>query len=132
MRIITIIIKRANRPKPTMIILKHVLVIAAILMAELTLGTATVAAQDTDVRVVIKDHKFVPAEITVPAGKKIKLIVENQDATAEEFESYELNREKVVPGKGQIAIFVGPLSPGRYPFFGDFHKDTAKGVLIVQ
>jgi len=115
-----------------MIILKHVLVIAAILMAELTLGTATVAAQDTDVRVVIKDHKFVPAEITVPAGKKIKLIVENQDATAEEFESYELNREKVVPGKGQIAIFVGPLSPGRYPFFGDFHKDTAKGVLIVQ
>jgi plastocyanin len=132
MRIITIIIKLATRPKPTMTILKHVLVIAAILMAELTLGTATVAAQDTDVRVVIKDHKFVPAEIAVPAGKKIKLIVENQDATAEEFESYELNREKVVPAKGQITIFVGPLSPGRYPFFGDFHKDTAKGVLIVQ
>ena len=56
----------------------------------------------------------------------------SQDATAEEFESYELNREKVVPPKGQVTIFVGPLEPGRYPFFGDFHKETAKGVLIAK
>jgi hypothetical protein len=74
----------------------------------------------------------VPAEITVPARKKLKLVIENQDATAEEFESYELNREKVVPPKGRVTIFVGPLEPGRYPFFGDFHKETAKGVLIAK
>ena len=103
---------------------------AGVLALGLTAGFAV--AQDAEFRVVIKDHKFVPAEVAVPAGKKIKLVVENQDATAEEFESYELNREKIVPAKGQISIFVGPLAPGRYPFFGDFHKDTAHGVLIAK
>ena len=103
-----------------------------ILASGLLLGAFPAAAEDTDVRLVIREHKFVPAEITVPARKKIKLVIENQDATAEEFESDELNREKVVPPKGKITIFIGPLEPGRYPFFGEFHKETAKGVLIAK
>ena len=98
----------------------------------LLLGGGAASAQETEVRLVIRDHKFTPAEVNVPARKKIKLIVENQDATAEEFESDELNREKVIPPKGRVTIFVGPLEPGRYAFFGDFHKDTAKGVLIAK
>jgi len=129
MRIITIIINSGTGP---MIVLKHPIVIAVLLTAGLALGAESVAAQEEDVQVVIRDHKFVPAEVTVTAGKKFKLIVENQDATAEEFDSYELNREKVVPAKGRITIFIGPLAPGRYPFFGDYHKDTAKGVLIAK
>jgi hypothetical protein len=96
------------------------------------LGALPALGEDTDVRLVLREHKFVPEEITVPARKKIKLVIENQDATAEEFESYELNREKVVPPKGKVTVFVGPLEPGRYPFFGDFHKETAKGVLIAK
>jgi plastocyanin len=91
-----------------------------------------VHAQVAEARLVIHEHHFVPTELTVPAGTKIKLIIDNQDATAEEFESYELNREKVVPPNAQITIFVGPLEPGRYPFFGDFHKDSATGVLIAK
>jgi plastocyanin len=89
-------------------------------------------AQDAEARLTIKGNRFEPAELTVPAGKKVKLTIENQDDTAEEFESYELNREKVVPPNGKVTIYVGPLKPGRYSFFGDFHKDTAKGVLIAQ
>ena len=81
---------------------------------------------------VIRDHRFVPAEMTVPAGRKIKLTVVNSDASPEEFESYELNREKVVAGKGRIVVFVGPLRPGSYPYFGEFHMDTAKGTLIAE
>ena len=103
-----------------------------ILAAALLFAAGAVLAQDAEVRLVIRDHKFEPAEITVPADKKVKLLIENEDATAEEFESYELNREKVVPAKGIISVFVGPLKPGRYPFFGDFHKDTAQGVLIAK
>jgi plastocyanin len=93
---------------------------------------ASAQAQEAEAQVVIHNHKFEPAEIKVPAGKKVKLVLENQDATAEEFESHDLNREKVVPPKGKVTVFVGPLKPGRYPFFGDFHKETAKGVLIAE
>lgn len=80
----------------------------------------------------IQDHRFVPAEMKVPAGRKIKLTVINKDATAEEFESYELNREKIVAGNGRIIVYVGPLRPGRYPYFGEFHMDTAQGVLVAE
>jgi hypothetical protein len=74
----------------------------------------------------------VPAELKVPAEQKIKLVVENQDPTPEEFESYSLNREKIVPGKGKIIVMVGPLKPGKYEFFGEFNMDTAQGVLIAE
>jgi plastocyanin len=101
------------------------------LSAALLVG-GTVQAADYDAKLVIRDHKFDPAELSVPAGTKIKLLIENQDATPEEFESNELNREKIVVGKGTITIFLGPLDAGRYPFFGDFHQETAQGVLVVK
>lgn len=80
----------------------------------------------------IKDHHFTPAILEVPSGQKVKLIIDNQDATAEEFESYELNREKVVDGNSKITVFVGPLEPGTYPYFGEFHKDIATGKIVVK
>jgi len=95
-------------------------------------GIGQLHAEEATATLTIVNHRFEPAELAVPAGQKIKLIVENKDATAEEFESYELNREKVVPAKGSVVIFVGPLKPGRYPFFGDFNKETAKGVLVAK
>lgn len=80
----------------------------------------------------IKDHKFEPAEITIPANQKVKLIIENYDPTAEEFESYDLNREKIVTGNGKITVFVGPLKPGEYKYFGEFHPETAQGLIEAQ
>jgi plastocyanin len=94
--------------------------------------TFSAYAQDFEAHLIIREHKFEPAELTVPAGKKIKLLVENQDTTPEEFESNELNREKIVVGKGTITVLLGPLDAGRYPFFGDFHQETAQGVLVVR
>ena len=81
---------------------------------------------------IIKDHQFQPAELTVPSGTKIKLLIENQDATPEEFDSYALNREKVIAGHGTATIYIGPLTPGRYPFTGEFHETTAQGVIVAQ
>ena len=80
----------------------------------------------------IRDHRFEPTEIRVPAGQKIKLVMHNQDNTPEEFESYELNREKVIAANAKAHIFIGPLSAGRYPFFGDFHEKTARGAIIAE
>lgn len=80
----------------------------------------------------IKDHKFIPAELLVPAGKKIKLRIENLDKTPEEFESYDLNREKVVAGTRKITVYVGPLKPGTYKYFGEFHPETAQGIIVAK
>jgi len=80
----------------------------------------------------IKDHLFNPVELVIPAGVKVKLLVKNQDATPEEFESHELNREKIIPGNSEATVYVGPLDPGTYGFFGEFHMDTAQGKLIAK
>jgi plastocyanin len=89
-------------------------------------------AADDVFTIQIKNHRFEPAELTVPAGKKVKLLVENLDATPEEFESHELNREKVIAGNSKATIYIGPLSAGKYPFFGEFNEATAQGVILVK
>ena len=111
-------------------VIRSALCWAAAVFCLLTAGIAVAA--DAAFKLTIRDHRFEPAELVVPAGQKIKLEIENQDATPEEFESYELNREKVVPAKATVVIFVGPLKPGRYPFFGEFNKESAKGELIAK
>lgn len=105
--------------------MKHILLIT------LLFPLASYAEGDS-YSLVIKDHRFQPAEISVPSGKKIKLLIENQDATPEEFESHGLNREKVIAGKSKATIYVGPLAPGRYTFEGEFNAKTAQGVIIAQ
>jgi plastocyanin len=94
---------------------------------------ATVPPVLQDVYVIeIESLRFRPDTLVVPAGKKIKLEIRNLDRTPEEFESYDLNREKVVMGRGTIKVFVGPLKAGTYRFFGDFHQDTAQGVIVAR
>jgi len=85
-----------------------------------------------DLSLTLKDHKFTPAEIKVPANKRVQLTVINDDATPEEFESRALKVEKVVPGKSKGIVRIGPLKPGRYPFIGEYHESTAKGVVIAE
>lgn len=103
----------------------------ALLLAWIVSAPA-VAADVAEVQLTIRDHRFVPAEVVVPANTKIKLVVINEDPTPEEFESHELNREKIVTGKGRISVYIGPLKPGRYPFFGEFHMATAQGAVIAR
>jgi plastocyanin len=105
----------------------------SIAVVALTLAVAIPArGQDDVVKLTIKDHRFEPAEVNVPAGRKIRLVVTNLDTTAEEFESHELNREKVIAAGATAALYIGPLAPGRYPFFGEFHQATARGVVVAE
>jgi plastocyanin len=80
----------------------------------------------------IKDHKFEPAELTIPAGAEIKLVVKNMDATPEEFESETLDLEKIIPGGQEAEFTIGPLEAGEYEFFGEFNMDTALGKIVVN
>ena len=90
------------------------------------------AADPPGFTLTIKDHRFEPTELQVPAGQKIEIHVVNQDASAEEFESNDLHREKLVPAGGRITLYVGPLKPGSYEFFGDFNPRTARGTIIAR
>ena len=100
------------------------------LTAVLSLGALPASAQEMSIT--IKNHKFQPAELKVPANKRITLTVINDDATPEEFESKKLKVEKVIPGKSKAVVRFGPLAPGRYDFVGEFHEDSAKGVVIAE
>ena len=89
-------------------------------------------AGESSFEITIRDHRFEPAELSVPANVKFKLVVKNEDPAAEEFESYELNREKIIAGKSKAVIFLGPLKPGKYKFFGEFNQKTAQGSLKAE
>jgi plastocyanin len=114
---------------------RGVIRLASLAGAVLVLAAALAApafAEDNSFAISIKDHRFEPETITVPAGKQVKLVVTNMDPTPEEFESHELNREKIIAGGSTAVILIGPLEPGTYPFFGEFHEDTAQGRIVVE
>jgi plastocyanin len=101
-------------------------------MVAATSVQSAAAADMPEFTLVIKNHVYQPSELKIPAGTKVKLHITNEDATAEEFESTDFNRESVVLPNHSIVVFVGPLRAGTYGFFGDFHRDTAQGRLIVE
>lgn len=89
--------------------------------AFLAASTAARAAGPPAYPIEIHAHGFAPAALTVPAGVKIKLLVTNRRHLPSEFESFDLNREKIVPPGATITVWIGPLSPGKYKFFDDFN-----------
>lgn len=103
--------------------------------SSLTLMPSRVSAaeeEETKITITIKDGKFDPQEVKVKAGKKIKLIVTNSDKSAAEFESVDLDREKVVRPGQSITILLSKLEPGTYDFFDHFHPNTPHGKIIVE
>ena len=98
----------------------------------LGMGCQTVAAATPVIEIEIRDHLFFPSEVDVPANTKVKLLIINRDPTPEEFESYPLNREKVISGNSKAVIFIGPVKAGDYPFIGEFYPTTAQGVIRVR
>ncbi len=101
--------------------------LAALLLA----FSFSLKANAGDYVLTIKDKQFSPAELMVPAGQKIKLVVKNADPTPAEFESTDLNREKLVTAGNQIIIYIGPLDAGTYNYFNDFNRD-AKGTIVAR
>ena len=94
-------------------------------------GGAALGAEEARFELTILDHRFEPAELTVPAGQRLVITVHNADSSPEEFESSALNVEKIVSAGRQVVVRVGPLAAGRYEFIGEFHRETAKGALVA-
>ncbi|WP_347938714.1 cupredoxin domain-containing protein [Rickettsia oklahomensis] len=112
------------------IIIVGVILLATIIYISIKSANNKINDNILEVKIAIKDHKFVPNIVEVPKSTKIKLIVHNEDDTIEEFESHDLHREKIVMPNESINIILAPLNPGKYEFFGDFHQD--QGCIIVN
>jgi hypothetical protein len=112
--------------------MRNLIVLAGLAAAIVFAPHGAQAQQKSSITITIKDHRFQPAEVKVPANKRVTVTVVNDDATPEEFESHEMKVEKVIPGKSKAVVRIGPLKPGSYPFFGEFNEDTAKGTVIAE
>ncbi len=110
--------------------MRSLFVLCSLAAALMTFAPTSLRAQDFTVT--IKNHRFTPEEIKIPADKRVVITVINDDATPEEFESKTMKVEKVIPGKSKGVVRIGPLKPGRYPFVGEFHEATAKGVVVAE
>lgn len=100
-------------------------------VAALTLMSFLTIAKRPEFQIELKNHLFFPSEIEIPENTKVKLIIYNRDQTPEEFDSFDLNREKVIFPEKKSVIFIGPLPHGRYEFFGEFNPNSAKGAILV-
>jgi Cupredoxin-like domain len=101
------------------------------LVCAFLLGQPAYADEPAAIPVTLKDHRFMPAEIHIPVGKPSMLIVTNLDTTPEEFDSSALKVEKVIVGGTHVTIRLRPLGPGRYPFMGEYHPDSATGAVVA-
>jgi len=104
----------------------------ALCTAAFAAGLPAYAADVMTIEVTIKDHKFSPAEIHVPAETGVKLLISNLDQTPEEFDSKSLKVEKVIAAGGKVTVLLVPLKPGIYPFKGEYNEDTARGTVVSQ
>ena len=93
---------------------------------------AAFAAEDPELALVLENHRFNPDRLVVPAGKKVKVTIDNRDPAAEEFDSDDLRVEKVIPGKSKGVVWLGPLKPGEYKFMGEYNEKTAQGVVVAK
>lgn len=101
-------------------------------LVTVALSGRSVADDLTNISVTIKDHRFTPSEIHVPTAKPTLLSIKNEDPTAEEFDFTALKIEKVIAGGTTATVRLRPLGPGRFPFMGEYHPDTAQGVVISE
>src|SRR5581483_4312328 len=79
-----------------------------------------------------QNHQFTPASVAVPAGQKLSIRVVNASDETIEFESFKLNREKVVSPGESITVHLPELSPGNYDFYDDFHQDVPEGSIVAR
>lgn len=107
------------------------LVALGIAVATAALAGMAAASDAPSVELTLKDHRFTPPLITVPAGQKVRINLVNQDPATEEFDSHDLRVEQLVTPKGRISFWIGPLKPGEYSFMGEFHAATAQGKVTA-
>ena len=107
--------------------IRSVLLLAALLFA----GAAL--AQDVPLfKLVAKDGKFEPAVLEVPAGKRFRVEIANENKKAIEFESKDLKQEKVIAPGAKATVTINALKAGEYKYFDEFNEATGQGKIVAK
>jgi hypothetical protein len=108
------------------------LIVPSLVALTVMMLTGGARAVDTAVELRFENHRFVPQTITVPANRAFRIKLINASKETIEFESFKLNREKVVGPGETIIVNVPALSPESYDFYDDFHDDVPEGAIIAK
>ena len=106
--------------------------VTLVAMLAVALGTAAVAADPADIPIVIEKNRFQPDVIKVKAGAPFVLVITNKDKGPEEFDMAQPRIEKVIPGGKTVRLKMPALKPGKYPFVGEYHSETAKATIVAE
>ena len=112
--------------------MKYKILLAFVSLSLSILHTQILVAKTKEYYLTIENHVFSPTKLVIQANEKVMLKITNKDPVAEEFDSFDLNREKVIFAGKQATIYIGPLEPGIYEYFGEFHPNSARGEIIVE
>lgn len=110
---------------------RFVTLVAALAMVVGTVSVA-VAADPAEVPLVIEKNRFQPDVIKVKAGEPFVLVISNKDKGPEELDMNQPRIEKVIPGGKTVRLKMPALKPGKYPFVGEYHSETAKATIVAE
>ncbi len=82
--------------------------------------------------IVVKDGRFAPDRVEVPAGRRVKLTLQNDGPGSLEFENDEMHIEKVLSAGARSFVILPPLKPGEYDFVDEFNPITGELKVIVK
>jgi hypothetical protein len=112
--------------------MKNLSAVFRLIVLATVLFPAGAGGDDTVIELRLENRRFTPQTITVPSNQSITLRITNASKEAIEFESFKLNREKVVGPGETIIIRLPALRPGSYDFYDDFHQDVPAGSIVAK
>ena len=111
--------------------MRYSIVVPTLIALTMTIFGDNALGQDSVVELRYENHRFAPQTISVPANRPFRIKVINASKETIEFESFKLNRERVIGPGETIIVNVPALSPGSCDFYDDFHQDVPEGVIIA-
>jgi plastocyanin len=106
--------------------------LVAALAVVLGVAAPVLAAGPAEIPLVIEKNRFEPDVIKVKAGAPFVLVITNKDKGPEELDMAQPRIEKVIPGGKTVKLKMPALKPGKYPFVGEYHSETAKATIIAE
>ena len=106
---------------------------AVLLLGAVVFGALPAGAQaPQEIPLVIEKNRFEPDVIKVKAGMPFVLVITNKDKGPEELDMAQPRIEKVIPAGKTVKLKMPALKPGKYPFVGEYHSETAKATIVAE